>query len=147
MDSFKIFKYGLAVGLPKIQSSYGYSTGIYKWFLKHNSEFEIEVENGFNDINPWEIIRKYYPENWYFAPKDLLKPQDYYNSILEETGSVKIKHNFDKNHKEIIAYSSIQIKRVIHPKDWPTSNLYTALIFKNLKKYCTSYNYFDYIDA
>ncbi|KAG8654294.1 hypothetical protein MANES_05G118701v8 [Manihot esculenta] len=136
-----------AVGLPKIQSSHGYNTGFYKWYLKLAFEFEIEVEHGFNNINPWEVIRKYYPENWYFTPKNILKPQDYYQSILEETGSVKVKHNFDKNHKEIIAYSSIQIKSVMHPKDWPAPSLYTEIAFKKLKRYSTSYNYFDYVDA
>ncbi|KAG8638012.1 hypothetical protein MANES_15G183101v8 [Manihot esculenta] len=112
---------------------------------KNISDFEIVIENGYNDVNPWGVIKKYYPENWYFTLKDFSKSQEYYHSILEDTESVKIKHNFD--NKNIIAYSSLQIKRVIHPKDWPTSNLYTALTFKTLKKYFTSYNYFDYIDA
>ncbi|KAG8644028.1 hypothetical protein MANES_11G091690v8 [Manihot esculenta] len=132
-----------AVGLPKIQPSHGF----YKWYLKPASEFEIEVEYGFNNINPWEVIRKYYPENWWFTPKNILKPQDYYQSILEETGAVKIKHNFDKTYKDVVAYSSIQIKSIMHPKDWPAPNLYTEIAFKKLKKYCSSYNYFDYIDA
>ncbi|KAG8633694.1 hypothetical protein MANES_18G139633v8, partial [Manihot esculenta] len=134
-----------AVGLPKIQSSQGYNFGVYKWFLKNISEFEIE--HGFNDINPWEVVRKNYPENWFFRPKDVSKPQEYYQSILEETGSARIKHNFNKHHKGLIAYSSIQIKRVVYPKDWPISSLYTATQFKTLKKYSTLYNYFDYIDA
>ncbi|KAG8633797.1 hypothetical protein MANES_18G136308v8 [Manihot esculenta] len=126
-----------AVDLPKIQSSQGYNSGVYKWFLKNISEFEIEIEHGFNDINPWE----------FFRPKDIAKPQEYYQSILEETSSARIKHNFDKHHKGVITYSSIQIKRVVHPKDWPISSLYTAIQFKTLKKYSTLYNYFDYIDA
>ncbi|KAG8661870.1 hypothetical protein MANES_01G051590v8 [Manihot esculenta] len=135
----------MAVGLPKIQSNQGYNTSFHKWIVKNISDFEIVVENGYNDVNPWGVIRKYYPENWYFTPKDFSKSQEYYHNILEDTESVKIKHNFDKNN--IIAYSSIQIKRVIHPKDWATSNLYTGLTFKTLKKNFTSYNYFDYIDA
>ncbi|KAG8651192.1 hypothetical protein MANES_07G100510v8 [Manihot esculenta] len=110
-------------------------------------EFEIEIEHGFNNINPWEVVRKNYSENWLFRPKDISKPQEYYQSILEETGSARIKHNFDKHHKGIIPYSSIQIKWVVHPKDWSISSLYTATQFKTLKKYSTLYNYFDYIDA
>ncbi|KAG8639689.1 hypothetical protein MANES_14G163216v8 [Manihot esculenta] len=47
----------------------------------------------------------------------------------------------------MIAYSSLQIKGVIHPKDWPTPNLHTGIAFKTLKKHFTSYNYFDYMDA
>ena len=44
-------------------------------------------------------------------------------------------------------YSSIQIKRVIHPKDWPVSSLYTPVRFKVLHKHSTTYNYFDYKEA
>ncbi|KAG8637943.1 hypothetical protein MANES_15G177512v8 [Manihot esculenta] len=136
-----------AVGLLKIQFTQGYNISFHKWIIKNVSDFEIVVENGYNDVNPWGVIKKYYPENWYFTPKDFSKSQEYYHSILEDTESVKLKHNFDKNDKNIIAYSSIQIKRVIHPKDWPTPNWYTDLTFKTLKKHFTSYNYFDYIDA
>ncbi|KAG8633426.1 hypothetical protein MANES_18G104150v8, partial [Manihot esculenta] len=105
------------------------------------------IEYGYNDINPWAVVKKFYPENWYFEPKDFLKSQEYYFSILEETDSVKIKHTFDKTDKNTIAYSSLQIKGVIHPKDWPTPNLHKGIAFKTLKKHFTYYNYYDYMDA
>ena len=115
----------MAVGLPKIQSSHGYS--FHKWIIKPLFDFEIVIENGYNNINPWVVIKKYYLENWYFLPKDFSKSQEYYSSILEETDSVKIKHNFDKNDKTVVAYSSLQIKRVTHPRDWPVPTLYTKI--------------------
>ncbi|KAG8661917.1 hypothetical protein MANES_01G049390v8 [Manihot esculenta] len=125
----------MAVGLPKIQSSHGYS--FYKWTIKPLFDFEIVIENGYNVINPWAVIKKYYPENWYFLPKDFSKSQEYYSSILEETDSVKIKHNFDKNDKTV-GYPS---KRLANP------NIIYKITFKTLKKHSTSYNYFDYMDA
>ena len=47
----------------------------------------------------------------------------------------------------MVAYSYLQIKRIIHPRDWPVPTLYTKITFKTLKKHSTSYNYFDYMDA
>ncbi|KDP32672.1 hypothetical protein JCGZ_13670 [Jatropha curcas] len=145
VDSKDISNPLMAVDFPKIQ--YSNTSSIHKWFGKNVYDYEIEVEDGYNNINPWQIIKHYYPEDWYFVPTDFSKPQEYYHNILIDTGSVKIKHTFDPKHKNVISYSSIQIKRVIHPKDWPVSSLSTPVRFKVLHKHNTTYNYFDYKEA
>ena len=53
----------MAMGLLKIQSTHGYNISFHKWIIKNISDFEIVVENGYNDVNPWGVIKKYYTEN------------------------------------------------------------------------------------
>src|SRR3989442_13986484 len=103
------------------------------------------IETGFNHPDPWQIIKESYPPNWFLEPKDLTKTQEYYANILEETGSVKIKHNFDRNG-QTITYSSIQVRRIIHPSDLSKS-LYNPFPFKTLNHHYPTFSYFDYVEA
>ena len=116
-----------------------------QWINKSFSNVEMIIETGFNHPDPWQIIKESYPPNWFLEPKDLTKTQEYYANILEETGSVKIKHNFDRNGQTIM-YSSIQVRRIIHPSDWSKS-LYNPVPFKTLKHHYPTFSYFDYVKA
>ena len=51
------------------------------------------IEREFFSENPREIAAKAFHEKCHYPCGDLLKTRDFYEAILVETGSVKIKHN------------------------------------------------------
>ena len=54
------------------------------------------IEREFFFKNPREIAAKAFHENFHYPSGNLLKTREFYEAILVETGSVKIKHNADK---------------------------------------------------
>ena len=64
------------------------------WFDKTHFQNILSLEDGFYHADPFQAISKFFPKGWFFKPWDLTKPQSYYQSILEITDSVKLKHFF-----------------------------------------------------
>ena len=54
----------------------------------------IEIE--FFSKNPKEIAGNVFHENFHYPSSNILKTRYFYEAILVETGSIKIKHNTDK---------------------------------------------------
>ena len=54
------------------------------------------IEREFFSENPREIAAKAFHQNFHYPSGDLLKTREFYEAILVEIGSVKIKHNADK---------------------------------------------------
>ena len=110
----------------------------------------LTLEDGFSDLKPFRTVLNLFPKNWYFKPWDLHKPQSFYQSILETTGSAKFKH-FKKDETQLHpSYSTCTIQRIIHPSEWGPelhkgkpfpADLYTRNI------HCGLFNYWDYQQA
>ena len=74
----------------------------------------IEIE--FFSKNPKEIAAKAFHENFHYPSSDLLKTRDFYEAILVETGSVKIKHNADKFSNMGLTFSTCHIYKILTVK-------------------------------
>ena len=49
------------------------------------------IERDFFSENPREIVAKYFQENFHYPSSDILKTREFYEAVLTEIGSVKIK--------------------------------------------------------
>ncbi|KAH9681568.1 hypothetical protein KPL71_027019 [Citrus sinensis] len=120
------------------------------WFDKAHFQNIISMEDGFYHSDPFQSISKFFPQDWFFKPWDLTKPQSYYQSILEITDSVKFKHLFlSKTHSEP-AYSTATILKVLSPNQWGDllHNFKTfPLDFETRLPHCRSFSHWDYQQA
>ena len=76
----------------------------------------LTVEDGFYHKDYLFSLQNHFPKNWFYKPWDLSKLQEYYQTILEFTGSIDFKHFFHKGSPEP-SYSTCKILKVLHPKD------------------------------
>ena len=76
------------------------------------------IEREFFSKNPREIATKAFHENFHYPAGDLLKTREFYETILVETGSVKIKHNADKFSNLDLAFSTCHIYKILTVKQW-----------------------------
>ena len=74
------------------------------------------IEREFFSENPKEIAAKVFHENFHYPSGELLKTRDFYEAILVETGSVKIKHNVDKYSNLDLAFSTCHIYKILTVK-------------------------------
>lgn len=109
----------------------------------------LTIEDGFYNKNPFLAIQNHFPKNWFFKPWDLSKPQEYYQTILEFTGSAEFKHFYHKGSHDP-SYSTCKILKIIHPKDWG-QDLFKPktfpINFQTKLDFCPTFSYWDYEQA
>ena len=71
----------------------------------------------FNE-NLKEIAAKGFHENFHYSFADILKSRDFYEHILMDTGSVKIKQNVDKYNNLDLAFYTFHIFQILTFKQW-----------------------------
>ena len=74
------------------------------------------IESEFFNENPKEIAAKDFHENSHYPFGDLLKTREFYEHILVDTSSVKIKHNADKNSNLDLPFSICHIFKILTVK-------------------------------
>ena len=85
----------------------------------------------------------------FFKPWDLSKPQEYYQTILEFTGSVDFKHFYHKGSPDP-SYSTCKILKVLHPKEWGQELFKPKAFpvnFQTKLDFCQIFSYWDYEQA
>ena len=88
-----------------------------KFFPKNTIQNILTVEDGFYHKDPFFTLQLHFPKNWFFKPWDLSKPREFYQTILEFTGSVEFKHFYHKGSHDP-SYSTCKILKVLHPQEW-----------------------------
>ncbi|KAL6339361.1 hypothetical protein AAG906_028093 [Vitis piasezkii] len=76
------------------------------------------IEREFFSENPREIATKAFQENFHYPSGDILRTREFYEAVLTETGSVKIKHNADKFSNMGLAFSTCHIYKILTIKQW-----------------------------
>ncbi|RVW18029.1 hypothetical protein CK203_115089 [Vitis vinifera] len=76
------------------------------------------IEREFFSENPREIAAKAFQENFHYPSGDILKTREFYEAVLMETGSVKIKHHADKFSNIGLAFSTCHIYKILTVKQW-----------------------------
>ena len=71
------------------------------------------IEREFFAENPRDIVAKAFHENFHYPSGDILKTRDFYEAILVETGSVKIKHNVNKYSNLDLTFSTYHIHKIL----------------------------------
>ena len=89
-----------------------------RYWQKDLNQPLLVIEREFFSENPREIVAKAFHENFHYPSGDLLKTRDFYEAILVETGSVKIKHNTDKYSNLDLAFSTYHIYKILTVKQW-----------------------------
>ena len=74
------------------------------------------IEREFFSENPREIAAKAFQENFHYPSSDILRTREFYEAVLIETGSVKIKHNVDKFSNMGLAFSTCHIYKILTVK-------------------------------
>ncbi|XLU65355.1 hypothetical protein S245_024564, partial [Arachis hypogaea] len=105
----------------------------------------IHMEPEFWDNSPNKVIPKIFPTRFHFRPLAPNKTRQFYEFILIDTDSVAIKHYKDKTNLDLITHSTIQILRILSPKQFGNN-------LNKIQKFSQNYdpigfNYWDYIEA
>ena len=90
------------------------------------------------------LIDFLYPKGSHFYTDDY-KNREYYQSILIDTESVIIKHNFNKGDSSKIAFSQVKIFKVLTLEYW-NSKPYISKTLSNFPSY-PQFNYYNYQEA
>ena len=109
----------------------------------------LTVEDGFYHKDPFFCLQNHFPKNWFFKPWDLSKPQEYYQTILEFTGSADFKHFYHKGSPDP-SYSTCKILKVLHPKEWGQELFKPKAFpvnFQTKLDFCRTFSYWDYEQA
>ena len=100
------------------------------------------IEREFFSENPREIAAKAFQENFHYPSGDILKTREFYEAVLTETGSVKIKHNADKFSNMDLAFSTCHIYKILTVKQWGGNPNLSREFFEPSKP--RFFNYWDY---
>ena len=87
-----------------------------RYWQKDLNQPLLVIEREFFFENPREIVAKAFHENFHYPSGDLLKTRDFYEAILIETGSVKIKHNANKFSNLDLAFFTCHIYKILTVK-------------------------------
>nr|KJB19696.1 hypothetical protein B456_003G115200 [Gossypium raimondii] len=104
------------------------------------------MEEEFSEKPP-HILAKELFNGWHFKPLDSQKPQQYYENILVQTGSVLFKHYTDPKDPNFITHSTAQILKILRPKDWsenPNSIMKFPAKFTTKIDHHPYFTYWDY---
>ena len=121
---------------PKNANSYIY---------KNKFSTVLQMEPKFWDKNPFKVTSKAFPIGFHFRPNATNKTRIFYEFILIDTNSVSIKHFKDTNDPNLNTHSTIQILKVLQPKQFGT-NLNQPKNF-SAPFDPIGYTYWDYVDA
>ena len=114
-----------------------------KYQDKPTSQNIIILEPDWENLPKSTILKKVFPEGFYYIPDDIHKTRTFYEFILVDSKSAEITH-FSKNNSTT-TYSKILIKRVITPEEW-NQHLFTSKTFSEAFVPQT-YHYMDYQTA
>ena len=90
-------------------------------------------------------MAKAFYKNFHYPSDDLLKTREFYEAVLIETGSVKIKHNADKFSNLDLAFSTCHIYKILTVKQWGGNpNLSREFSEPSKPRF---FNYWDYQKA
>ena len=100
------------------------------------------MKENFSLKKPREIAVKYFHENFHYPSSDLLKTREFYETILVETSSIKIKHNVDKYNNLDLTFSTCHIFKILTVKQWDGNPNFSREFSKPSKP--RFFNYWDY---
>ena len=115
------------------------------YIYKNKFSTVLQMEPKFWDKNPFKATAKAFPLGFHFKPTATNKTRIFYESILINANSVSIKHFKDPNDTNLNTHSTIQILKVIQPRQFGT-NLNQAKKF-SVPFDPIGYTYWDYVDA
>ncbi|KAG4957355.1 hypothetical protein JHK85_043735 [Glycine max] len=103
------------------------------------------MESEYWEKNPFKAIAKVFPPEFHFKPTTINKTKTFYEFILIDSNSVSIKHFKDPKEPLLNTHSTIQILKVLQPRQFG-SNL------NEIKKISIpfdprGYTYWDYMDT
>jgi len=121
---------------PKPTNSYIY---------KNKFSIVLQMELEFWDKNPFKATTKAFPPGFHFKPTTTNKTRIFYKFILTNTNSVSIKHFKDLNDTNLNTHSTLQILKVLQPRQFGTN-------LNQSKKFSVpfdpiGYTFWDYVDA
>ena len=119
--------------------------GNENWITKPNHIHVAFLENDLEIITLKEALNLFFPQGFQFLPPSPEKNRNFYETILENTGSVKITHNFDLKDSRKILFSKVQIRKIISPSQWDAP--FCSLRAFSCDIFPSAYTYWDYIHA
>ena len=120
-----------------------------KFLPKNTIQNILTVEDGFYHKDPFFTLQLHFPKNWFFKPWDLSKPREFYQTILEFTGSAEFKHFYHKGSHDP-SYSTCKILKVLHPQEWGQELFRPKAFpinFQTKLDFCRTFSYWDYEQA
>jgi len=76
------------------------------------------MEPEYWDKNPFEATNKAFPPGFHFKPTTINKTRTFYEFILIDSNSVSIKHFKDPKDQSLNTHSTIQILKVMQPRQF-----------------------------
>jgi len=76
------------------------------------------MELEFWDKNPFKAIAKEFSPSFHFKPSATNKTRIFYEFILIDSNSVSIKHFKDSNDTNLNTHSTVQILKVMQPRQF-----------------------------
>jgi len=126
---------------PKTPPSKPTNSYIYK--NKFSTILQMKPE--FWDKNPFKATAKAFPPGFHFKPTATNETRIFYEFILIDTNSVSIKHFKDPNDTNLYTHSTIQILKVMQPRQFgPNLNQAKKI---SIPFDPIGYTYWDYVDA
>lgn len=120
------------------------------YIIKPNPQYITVIEKSYFEPNPFMTIQKLFGQDWYYKPWSSEKTPTYYQTILEVSASVEIKHFYLREGHTNPAYSTFKILHVIPPQDWEgdvNKTFNFPETYKNEPFYDTPFSYWDYQQA
>ena len=86
----------------------------------HKNKFStvLQIEPEYWDKNPFKATVKAFPSGFHFKPIAINKTRTFYEFILIDSNSVSIKHFKDLNDPLLNTHSTIQILKVLQPRQF-----------------------------
>ncbi|KAH1210121.1 hypothetical protein GmHk_15G044496 [Glycine max] len=99
----------MATPAPKPTNSY---------ICKNNFSSVLQMESEYWEKNPFKAIAKVFPPGFHFKPTTINKTRTFYEFILIDSDSVSIKHLKDPKEPLLKIHSTIQILKVLQPRQF-----------------------------
>ena len=113
-----------------------------RYWKKDLNQPLLVIKKEFFSENPREIAEKAFHENFHYPSSDLLKTREFYEVVLVETDSVKIKHNTNKFSNLDLAFFTCHIYKILTVKQWDGNpNLSREFSEPSKPRF---FNYWDY---
>ena len=109
---------------------------------RESFSLKLNLKNFFSE-NPREIAAKAFQENFHYPSGDILRTREFYEAVLTETGSVKIKHHADKFSNMGLTFSTCHIYKILTVKQWGGNPTFSREFSEPSKP--RFFNYWDYM--
>ena len=103
------------------------------------------MEPEYWDKNPFKATTKAFPSGFHFKPTAINKTRTFYEFFSIDSNSISIKYLKDPNDPLLKTHSTIQILKVLQPRQFGP-NLHEIKIF-SVPLDPRGYTYWDYMDA